>query len=89
LDFPVSPSPSSRTMGLGSTQPLIEMSTRNLPGGIGRPARVADGYLENVRISTSHNPVALHGLLRDSFTIDRYLMSLAKSSPLLTEPSSL
>jgi hypothetical protein len=27
---------------LGSTQPLTEMSTRNLPGGIGRPARKAD-----------------------------------------------
>jgi hypothetical protein len=25
--------PSSRTMDLGSTQPLIEMNTRNLPGG--------------------------------------------------------
>jgi hypothetical protein len=25
--------PSSRTMALGSTQSLIEMSTRNLPGG--------------------------------------------------------
>jgi hypothetical protein len=25
--------PSSRTMALGSTQPLIEMSTRNLLGG--------------------------------------------------------
>jgi hypothetical protein len=25
--------PSSRTMALGSTQPLREMSTRNLPGG--------------------------------------------------------
>jgi hypothetical protein len=25
--------PSSRTMVLGSTQPLTEMSTRNLPGG--------------------------------------------------------
>jgi hypothetical protein len=29
--------PSSRTMSLGSTQPLTEMSTRNLPGGKGRP----------------------------------------------------
>jgi hypothetical protein len=28
--------------GLGSTQPLTEMSTRNLPGGKGRPARSAD-----------------------------------------------
>jgi hypothetical protein len=29
-------------MALGSTQPLTEMSTRNLPGGKGRPAREAD-----------------------------------------------
>jgi hypothetical protein len=29
-------------MTLGSTQPLTEISTRNLPGGIGRPARKAD-----------------------------------------------
>jgi hypothetical protein len=36
------PNPSSRTMALGSTQPLIEISTRNLPGGKGRPARGAD-----------------------------------------------
>jgi hypothetical protein len=36
------PNPSSRTSALGSTQPLTEMSTRNLPGGKGRPARGAD-----------------------------------------------
>jgi hypothetical protein len=29
-------------MALGSTQPLTEMSIRNLPGGKGRPARRAD-----------------------------------------------
>jgi hypothetical protein len=29
-------------MTLGSTQPLTEMSTRNLPGGKGRPARKAN-----------------------------------------------
>jgi hypothetical protein len=29
-------------MALGSTQPLTEISTRNLPGGKGRPARKAD-----------------------------------------------
>jgi hypothetical protein len=29
-------------MALSSTQPLAEMSTRNLPGGKGRPARKAD-----------------------------------------------
>jgi hypothetical protein len=29
-------------MAMGSTQPLTEMSTRNLPRGKGRPAREAD-----------------------------------------------
>jgi hypothetical protein len=29
-------------MALGSTQPLTEMSTRNVPGGKGRPARKTD-----------------------------------------------
>jgi hypothetical protein len=29
-------------MALGSTQPLTEISTRNLPEGQGRPARKAD-----------------------------------------------
>jgi hypothetical protein len=29
-------------MALGSTQPLTEMSTRNLPGGKGGPAREAE-----------------------------------------------
>jgi hypothetical protein len=33
---------SSRTVTLASTQPLTEMSTRNLPGGKGRPALKAD-----------------------------------------------
>jgi hypothetical protein len=31
-------------MALGSTQPLTEMSTRNIPGGKGRPARGADNF---------------------------------------------
>jgi hypothetical protein len=31
-------------MALGSTQPLTEMSTRNFPGGKGRPARKADKF---------------------------------------------
>jgi hypothetical protein len=33
------PNPSSRAMALGSNQSLTEMSTSNLPGGKGRPAR--------------------------------------------------
>jgi hypothetical protein len=36
------PNPSSGNVALGSTQPLMEMSTRNLPGGKGLPARKAD-----------------------------------------------
>jgi hypothetical protein len=36
------PNLSSSTMALGSTQPLTEMSTRNLPGCKGRPALKAD-----------------------------------------------
>jgi hypothetical protein len=42
VDFLNLPNPSSRTMALGSTQPLTKMSTRNLPGGKKRPARRAD-----------------------------------------------
>jgi hypothetical protein len=41
-DFLNLPNPSSRTMILGSTQPLTEMSTRNLLGSKKRPARRAD-----------------------------------------------
>jgi hypothetical protein len=33
VNFFNSPDPSSRIMALGSTQPLTEMSTMNLPGG--------------------------------------------------------
>jgi hypothetical protein len=34
----------SATLTLGSTQPLTEMSTRNLPGDKGQPTRKADNY---------------------------------------------
>jgi hypothetical protein len=46
LDIFSLPNPPSRSMDLESTQPLTEMSTRNLPregeGGKGRPACKAD-----------------------------------------------
>jgi hypothetical protein len=42
VDFFNCPNPSSRTMALGSTQPLTEMTTRDLPVGKERPARKAD-----------------------------------------------
>jgi hypothetical protein len=41
LDFISLRNLSSRTMALGSTQPLTKMSSRNLPGGKGRLAREA------------------------------------------------
>jgi hypothetical protein len=45
LTFFNSPNPSSHTMALGSTEPLTGMSTRNLPGSKGRPARKADNLI--------------------------------------------
>jgi hypothetical protein len=42
IGFFNSPNPSSRTMALGSTQPLTEMSIRNFPCGKRRSALKAD-----------------------------------------------
>ena len=42
--------PSDRTMALGSTQPLLKMSTRNIPGGKGGRC---------VRLTTYHHTVPL------------------------------
>jgi hypothetical protein len=42
VDFFNLPNPSNRTMVLGSTQPVAEMNTRNLPGGKKQPARRPD-----------------------------------------------
>jgi hypothetical protein len=66
------PNLSSRTTALRSTQPLREMSTRNLPGGKGRPARKADNLtaiceldcLEKTWEPRRLNPMGLHGLLQ-------------------------
>jgi hypothetical protein len=45
LDIFNLPNPSSRIMALGSTQPLTEMSTGNLPGDKEWPARKADNLI--------------------------------------------
>jgi hypothetical protein len=42
FDFSTDLTLPNATIALGSTQPLTEMSTRNLPGRKGRPARKAD-----------------------------------------------
>jgi hypothetical protein len=52
LEFFNSSDRTNRIMALGSTQPLTEMSTRNLPGGKGRPARMADN------LNTISEPIA-------------------------------
>jgi hypothetical protein len=72
LNFFNRPNPSSRTIVLESTQLLLEMSSRNLPGGKEWPARKVDDFyghlwaecLENVGVSTSHNPMGPHALLQ-------------------------
>jgi hypothetical protein len=63
------PNPSSCTMTLGSTQPLTEMSTRNLPGGqrvklTTSPPSVHRLSRESMVVSMSHNPMGFHGLLQ-------------------------
>jgi hypothetical protein len=57
-------------MALDSTQPLTQMSTRDLTGGVngGRLVKLTTSpptvnCLENVGASTSHKPMGLHGLL--------------------------
>jgi hypothetical protein len=60
-------------MVLGSTQPLTEMSTRNLPGGVKDSLyiwlitllpSVSRLSRENVGVSMFHNPMDLHSLLK-------------------------
>jgi hypothetical protein len=50
VDFFNLPNPSSRAMALGSTQPLTQMSSRNLPGGKKRPTRRADNLAEYLKM---------------------------------------
>jgi hypothetical protein len=64
--------PSNNNMDQRSTQPLTEMSTRNLTASKGgrrlklvtTPLSKID-YLENMGALTSHNSVGLHGLLQE------------------------
>jgi hypothetical protein len=51
VDFFNLPDLSSHTMALGSTQPVTEMSTRNLPGGKGRLVRKAHN------LTTTYEPI--------------------------------
>jgi hypothetical protein len=53
VDFFNLPNPSSRTIALGSTQPLTEMTTRNFPGGKKRLVRRADNLAANCEPNVS------------------------------------
>jgi hypothetical protein len=59
-------------MALGLTQPLTEMSTRNLLGGKGRLALKADNLttisepiVQKMWESRCHNPMGLNSLLQE------------------------
>ena len=79
-------SPFDRTMVLGSTHPLMKMSTRNIPGGKGglcvrltsSPSR-AECY-EIWETKPPGTLWATRGLLRDSFTIFLLLGCTLKAS---------
>jgi hypothetical protein len=67
---------SDRTMALGSTQPLVKMSTRNIPRGKGgRCVRLTTSLLSCAECHEIWEPKppgtlwATPGLLRDSFTL--------------------
>jgi hypothetical protein len=89
LDFLSWHNPSSRIMALESTQPVTEISTRNFPGGKGRPARKADTLTAICGLSTKHGSLDVakpYGPPRPvtrialSFIISRYAPYMKKET---------
>jgi hypothetical protein len=82
LDFFCLPNPSSHTISLGSTQPLTEMSTSNLPRGKERPARKADNLTAICELTVwkmwepRHLTTlwAFTACYRDSFTVCTWIL---------------
>jgi hypothetical protein len=64
-------------MALGSTHPLTEMSTRNLPGGKGRPASKVDN-LTVICEPLSRKCASLDGLLQGQFNPFHWYTQLYK-----------
>jgi len=80
--------PSDCTMVLGSTQPLVKMSTRNVSWGYRRPVHEDDSlspYVPNIMEIWEPKPPgtlwAKPGLLRDSFTFTFKLVSSGQHTP--------
>jgi hypothetical protein len=68
--------PSDCTMALGSTQPLVKMTTRNIPGGKGgRCARLKPHRLHVPNVVKSGTLWPTPGLLWDSFTFTVFEMA--------------
>jgi hypothetical protein len=80
-------SPSDRSMALGSTQPLLKMSSRNIPGGkSGRCVRLTTSPPLRAECHEIWEPKppgtlwAKPGLLRDSFTTKSYTIFASDSA---------
>jgi hypothetical protein len=79
---------SDRTMALGSTQPLVKMSTRNIPGGKGgRCVRLKPNHLHvpNVMKSGSLNLLEPSGPHRDCYgtPLPFFILYICSSRPVI------
>jgi hypothetical protein len=70
-------------MALGSTQPLTEISTRNLPGDKEWPARKADNLTficEQIVYKMWEPPRPVTGIVLPFYLCHEYLRAISKSS---------
>jgi hypothetical protein len=87
--------PSSHTVALGLTQPLTEMSARNLPGDKRQPLHKADNLtticelLQNVEALTSHKLMGLHSSLQGGFIFVEIKIKRWHTHPLFSPSSYL